>query len=808
MSSARVEYLRLKAAAATGSICGERGRIVTDSYRSTIGEAPVIRRAIALRDILANMSVIIDEHELLVGNHATRENAAPLFPEFSIDFLVNELDEFEKRPYDRFEVSEETKALIREIYPFWKGQTHEDRVVKTTVRMFPSELLEAWDVGAFRLNDVLFDGVRKSAGDGHIIPDYFKMLAGGIPGILSEVEAARAQLDLRRDADAFEKKLFLDAVEICYTAVSRWFLRFAEEAERMIPHAQPENQPTLRRAADACRALAVSAPATFFEALQLTYFLHLLIHIESNGHSISLGRIDQYLYPFYANDISNGTLTRGEALEMIDCFYIKTSRFNKVRPWPETRLKSGAPMFMTITLAGMDRDGNECSNELTELFLDALADTRLPQPTPIVRVNQDTPQKLIVHAVDVLLKHGGGLPAFFSDDVIIASLVKTGIPLEDARCYGIGGCSEAVVPGKSFSFTGGDCYFNFLKILEILLHEGVNPRTGLKLFDAPKLEEYTGIENLMDAFHCQLSQYMSYIVELTAITSSTDAALNPTPFTSGLLDYRIEMGRDMSAGGGKNAPYSHTILQGHGTGDTCNALYAIQKLVFDEKEVSLRELVEILDANWEGERGEELHAMARRLAKYGNDVDEVDAYAVRLGEMFAREAQQYTPWRGGVFGTSLQGLTANVPEGESVGATPDGRVAHEALSDNISPHAGTDTNGPTATLKSVSKVDHTLFIDGNILNLRFHPSALTDAYGQFDTLRGTRFADMIKSYLVDLKGNQVQFNILSAAEMRAAQAHPEDYRDLVVKVAGYSAYFNSLDRGLQDQIIERTEHSL
>lgn len=316
------------------------------------------------------------------------------------------------------------------------------------------------------------------------------------------------------------------------------------------------------------------------------------------------------------------------------------------------------------------------------------------------------------------------------------------------------------------------------------------------------------MEDLLEEFHHQLSLYMRYIVELTAITSSTDADLNPTPFTSGLLDYRVEMGQDMSRGGGPSARYSHTILQGHGTGDTCNALYALQKLVFDQHRLTLREFVRILDQDWSGEEGETLHTMVRRLPKYGNDVDEVDCYAARLADMFADEAQQYTPWRGGVFGTSLQGLTANVPEGETVGATPDGRRAGEALSDNISPHAGTDVHGPTATLKSVSKVDHTRFIDGNILNLRFHPSALTDAYGAFDTNKGGRFADMIKSYLVDLKGNQVQFNILSAAHMRAAQEHPEEYRELVVKVAGYSAYFNSLDKGLQDQIIERTEHSL
>ncbi|WP_295582464.1 pyruvate formate lyase family protein [uncultured Oscillibacter sp.] len=806
--SERITYLRLKAADAKSYLCGERGRIVTDSYRSTEGEDPVIRRAVALRDILDKMSVVIDENELIVGNHATRENAAPLFPEFSIEFLVNELDDFEQRPYDRFYVPEETKALIREIAPYWRGRTHEDRVVRTTARIFPEEVLQAWDADAFRLNDVLYDGVRKSAGDGHIIPDYFRLMEEGVPGVLRRAEAARAALDLRGDPHAFEKKLFLDAVTISYTAVERWFLRFARQAEALAASAREENRPTLRRAAAACRHLAEAAPSGFFEALQLTYFLHLLIHIESNGHSISLGRIDQYLWPFYRRDLAAGAVTRAEALELIDSFYIKVSRFNKVRPWPETRLKSGAPMFMTITLGGMDAAGRECSNELTELFLDALADTRLPQPTPILRVNKDTPQALIAHAVEVLLRHGGGLPAFFSDECIVESLAKTGVPLEDARVYGIGGCSEAVVPGKSFSFTGGDCYFNFLKILEILLHEGVNPRTGVRLFAAKRLEEYRSIEDLLTAFQEQLARYMGYIVELTAITSATDAALNPTPFTSGLLDYRVEMGRDMSLGGGENARYSHTILQGHGTGDTCNALYALQKLVFEDRVLTLRELVEILDGNWSGERGQEIRRRVRRLAKYGNDMDEVDGYAARLSELFAREARQYTPWRGGVFGTSLQGLTANVPEGETVGATPDGRAAGEALSDNISPHAGTDVHGPTAALKSVSKVDHTLFIDGNILNLRFHPSALTDAYGRFDPLRGARFADMVKSYLVDLKGNQVQFNILSAAEMRAAQERPGDYRDLVVKVAGYSAYFNSLDKGLQDQIIQRTEHAL
>jgi formate C-acetyltransferase len=465
-------------------------------------------------------------------------------------------------------------------------------------------------------------------------------------------------------------------------------------------------------------------------------------------------------------------------------------------------------MFMTVTLGGQTRDGRDAVNPLTVLFLAALEDTRLPQPTPIVRVASVTSPEFLTRASESLLRHGGGLPAFFSDESIIAALTRMGIPREDARDYGIGGCSEAVVPGKSLSFTGGDCYFNLVKLLEILLHEGRNPRTGLCVRPLRTLESYTSIEDLIGEYKKEFACYMSLVVQLTGITSWVDSELNPTPYTSALIDYRIALGKCASEGGGPNALYSHTILQGHGTADAANALYAINRLVFEEKAVSLRDLVEALDANWEGDFGQKLKDRIRRIAKYGNDKDEVDSYAVRVSEIFADEAEKYTPWRGGKFGISLQGLTANVPEGETVGATPDGRVRGEALSDNISPHAGTDVSGPTSTLKSVSKVDHSRFVNGNILNLRFHPSALTTSYGEFDPLRGRRFADMVQTYLVDLKGNQVQFNILSAGDLRKAQANPEENRDLIVKVAGYSAYFASLDKSLQDQIIERTEHVL
>jgi len=294
---------------------------------------------------------------------------------------------------------------------------------------------------------------------------------------------------------------------------------------------------------------------------------------------------------------------------------------------------------------------------------------------------------------------------------------------------------------------------------------------------------------------------------LTAVTSVTDADLNPTPYSSGLLDHRIEIGRDMSEGGGPNVMYSNTVLMLHGLADVANALYALEQLVFADKTVTLREFAQILRVDWEGAQGKSLQGKAKKLPKYGNDNNAVDRYAQIISEMFAEETARYLPIRGAVFGITMQGLTANVPEGEVIGATPDGRNASEPISDNISPHAGTDLHGPTATLKSASKIDHTKFVNGNIINLRFHPSALASSHGEFDQNKAGRFTDMIQTYLSDLKGNQVQFNIVSADVLRKAQEDPQKHKDLVVKVAGYSAFFCSLDRHLQDQIIQRTEHT-
>ena len=791
------------------SLCPERALLITQSYKKTEGMPQIIRRAIALKEILEGMNIYILKGELIVGNQASRPKAAPLFPEFSISFLIKELDKFPKRSYDPFEVDERCRDIILKIAPYWYGKTHEDRVIYLTKLILPEEIAESFDFNDFILNDVIYAAVRKASGDGHIIPNYRKVLNIGLTGILEEVNNELEKLNLS-DPNVFRKRTFLEAIRIAYEGVLNFIRRYARLAKEL---AENEGDSIWRnellRIADVCENLVKGPPRTFCEALQLVWFVHLILHIESNGHSVSLGRLDQYLYPFYKKDLNEGRITRDEALELIKCFLIKMNTLNKVRPWSETRYKSGYPLFMTITLGGQTSDGDDATNDLTYLFLDALAETRLPQPTIIVRVHSKTPDNLLIYAIKTLIRHGGGLPAFFSDEVIIPALINIGVPIEDARDYAIAGCSEAVIPGKSLSFTGGDCYFNLLKLLEITLNGGCNPRTNKCLYRTKGPNEIKSMEEFIEEFRKQLAYYARYIVPLTSITSATDADLNPTPFASSLIDYRIELGADISEGGGPNARYSHTIIQGHGIANVANSLYAIEELVFRRRLITLDELRDVLLSNWMGYLGEKLRRLIFELPKYGNDVDDVDKYAKLIAKMFYDEiVRKYRPWRGGVFGLSLQGLTANVPEGEVTGATPDGRLAGEPLADNASPHAGTDKKGVTATLKSFAKIDHTLFINGNILNIKFHPSTLVDQFGSIDDERIYRFAQLLKTFLVDLKGFQVQFNIVSADVLRAAQREPEKYPNLIVKVAGYSAYFVMLDRKLQDQIIARTEHIL
>lgn len=798
----RIEKLR-KNILVTPEVCVERGRLITNSYEETEGMPTIIRRAKALEKILENMTIYIQPNELIVGNQASKPRAAPLFPEFGIDFIRDELDSFAQRPYDKFSISEESKREIREIITYWKGKTHCDRVRSLYDIVIPPEVREAWDPARFEINEVIKNRSHTDTGDGHTTPNYARVLEKGVNGITKDIEASLSVLSPLNPQD-LSKITFLNAALIVCKAAIKFAQRYSKLARKLAAAEEDsESKAELMKIADICSLLPANSANTFWEALQSLWFAHLIVQIESNGHAIGFGRVDQYLYPYYKRDIKEGKITKDQALELIECFFLKSCEPNKLRPWSYTRFISGYPMFQDIILGGQTPDGKDATNELTYLFLEATGELRLHQPTTIIRVHQGTPEELLVKACETLERHSN-LPAFFNDAVIIPGLLsmfaRSGIDMsiEDARNYVLVGCGEAIIPGKSIPVTGGATHVNLLKILELTLNNGVNPNNDIQPCPGGgDLTTFASFSDIMRAFKRQLEFYLKLCPLLDNITAMTYAELTPTPFLSSLIDYRIEIGKDVTQGSGPNYTVSHILVHG-GPVNVGNSLAALRKLVFEEKMISSSELKHALDNNFKGD--EKIRQMLlNRGPKYGNDDDYVDSLVKEVLDLVYHELKKYKTVRG-IYAPCTQSISANVPFGEYVGATPDGRKATEPLADNVSPHPGTDTNGPTAVIKSAAKINHEYYLHANILNLKFHPLTVRgeNGYGNL--------AALIETYF-DLGGFQVQFNIVSPDVLREAQKYPEKCRDLIVKVAGYSAQFVLLDKKLQDQIIIRTEHA-
>ncbi|MHB1415763.1 MAG: glycyl radical protein [Chloroflexota bacterium] len=799
--TARTQNLKESLLAIDPELCPERATLFTAAWRQREGQPVILRRAAAFAAVLRQMSIYIRPGELVVGNQASKPRAAPVFPEYAVEWLGREIDDLPTRPLDRFQVSAETKLALGGVVEYWRGKTHSDLVKSLTRHALPEDALAAFDFATFNCNQVVSNLGRTNNGDGHVVADYARAMAVGFLATIAEARQRMAELDLTRPEN-LEKKIFYEAVIISLEAVIDFADRYAALAEQL---AAAESDP-IRRAellgiAETCRLVPAHPARTFREALQAYWFVHLLIHIEADGHSISPGRFDQHLYHYYEADLAAGRLTRDEALELVECFWLKCCEMNKVREWAYTHFMSGYPLFQAVTLGGQDREGADATNDLSYICLEATGNLNLPAPTAIVRVHDGTPDEFLLAAARCVVRHGGGMPGFFSDEVAIPALMRSGVTLEDARDWAVMGCSELQVGGKFNTGTGGVCHVNLLKALELALYGGTNPATGLNLSPTGgDLTTYGNFAELMEAFCQQLRYYLRLVPIMDTVTCTAFAQLSPTPFLSAVLDHRVAVGKDVSQGGGPN--YRNLMCFGLGITNVANALAAVKKLVFEEKALDAAELLEVLRSDFAGLRGEEIRQMLlNRAPKYGNDDDYVDSLAKDVFRDFAQELARYEPARGGCYGPTTQSLTSNVPYGQRVGATPDGRRAWEPLADNSSPSPGTDTHGPTAVLKSVAKLDHILATNGTILNLKFHPSALEGE----DRLR--KFASLVRTFF-DLKGLQVQFNVLSADLLRDAQAHPEQYRNLVVKVAGYSALFSTLDRKLQDQLIERTTHYL
>ncbi|MBZ4653916.1 MAG: pflD [Peptococcaceae bacterium] len=785
----RVKSLRKRLRSFPQAICVERAVLITESYRETEGEPMVIRRAKALSRILEKMSIYIGDGELIVGNQASAPNKAPVFPETGARWVAEQLDSFATRTVNRFLVTEEEKKVLRDILTYWKEKT----VLEVAPKLLPDETREIFELTYPVISPTLF--LRNCVG--HLVPNYAAILKRGFGGIRTEVQEKMESLDPSMPEN-ISKLQFYRAVLIICDAVSHFAQRYADLAEQLASTEDDESRKKeLKDIAEICRWVPENPARTFREALQAFWFLQLIIHIETDGLAESPGRFDQYLYPYFSKDLAEGKLTLEEAQELLDCVWIKMNEVIKLSDIPPAaKYFGGVTMSENLILGGINEDGEDVTNELSYLCLEADRHIMLPQPALSIRLHSRTPERFLLKVVE-LIKTGGGKPAIFNDEIIIPSLMSDGIPLKDARNYAIVGCVEPTPSDNTNGWTNA-AMFNLGKCLELALHNGVcqlsGKRIGLETGDA---KTFTSFDQVMSAFKKQVSYFIKHMVTMLNTWDKVHAELIPTPFVSSFMDDCIAKGQDLAEGG---ARFNFTGPQGIGLADVADSLTAIKTLVFEKKLLSMDQLIDALSNDFEGQ--EDVRLLLRNKApKYGNAETTPDLLAREVGLFYCREVAQYNNPRGGKYRPGLYPVASNVPLGGVVGALPNGRKKGIPLADGISPVHGCDVKGPTAVLRSVSRVEHAAATNGTLLNIKFHPSALKSENDM------KKLISLLRSFC-SLKLMHIQFNVVSADTLRMAQLDPENNRDLMVRVAGYSAMFVDLDKKLQDDIIERTEHML
>ena len=780
--SPRVGALLAGFHAARPEVFAERAVLVTRAYAQTEGQPMLLRRARAMAEILDGVTVLIRDGELIVGCKTPAILGSPLYPEVACDWVEQELDTMALRPEAPFDVSDETKDLLRsQVLDYWQGKQVYNRIMEA----LSEEVLRATEEGLFFhyfLNRTI----------GHITVDYQRVLQKGFLGLKAEVEAELGRIDYE-EPGCLNKIHLLRAMAICCDAAICLAERHAAEAERLAAtEADPVRRAELLQIAEICRRVPAHPARTFHEALQSFYFVHLILNLETNSYAIGPGRFDQYLYPYYRADVEAGRLTRDDAFELLACLWIKLNELTVVKEGGTAKASTTYNDFQNLNLAGQTADGRDATNELSYLCLDVTGALRLPQPQISVLISEKTPDRFLGLACKVV-SLGFGMPAVFNDDEKVQALLDKGKTLEDARLGGINGCVELVVPGKDMMASSG--YFNLPKCLELALNNGVNPQTGSRLGPATgDPADLATFEEFMEAFRRQVANGLRLKMSYDGIARQAYAQFCPVPFTSLLVDDCLARGRDYHDGG---AHYNLPLVCGVGTGTMADSLAAIKQVVYDDCRVSLPELVEVLNANFQGH--ERLRQLLRnRTPKWGNGDDYVDALAHDVVDMLAGELAKHHNEEGVPYAANMIPTTTHVWFGDLTGATPDGRLARTPQSEGISPVQGMDRNGPTAVVRSMARLDHARCC-GTLLNMKFHPSALSGEEGL------NKFAQLVRTYF-KLGGHHMQFNVLSAETLRAAQERPEEHRDVIVRVAGYSDYFVRLSRDLQDEIISRTEH--
>lgn len=768
-------------------MCIERARIVTESYKQSEGEPMVIRRAKSIADVLTKMTIFIQKDQPIVGNQASKLRSAPLFPETEAGYLEKEIDLFEKREQDRLVLPQAVrKELLEEVIPYWKGKTIQEIALKA----MPERTRKLVTLE----NQIFSVGIHLAGSIGHIIADYEKVLNKGFKGLKQEVIEKLETLDIT-EPDYGEKYDFYQSELILCDAMVDWAHRYAEEARKLAKNETDENwKKELENIADICSRVPENPPTNFREAVQSFWLTHLVLYIEQNGLAVSVGRFDQYMYPFYKSSIEKGEITKHEAQELIECLWIKFTEVMRAYDYEGAKYYAGFSISENMVIGGVDSHGNDVTNELSYMCLKAEADTKLSQPNLSVRIHENTPEEFFMAAVRVS-STGRSKPQFFNDRIAVPMLVSLGVPLEEARDYSISGCVEAVPPHCNGMTNAA--MSNIAKALELALNDGVCRLSGKQI--GPKTgdpRKFNSIEDVFKAFREQVSAYVNEMVSALNIIEKTHAKYHPLPYFSLLMDDCVEKALDITAGG---ARYNYTGPQGVGLGNVANSMAAIKKLVFEDKKISMKELIDALDKNFEGQ--EYLRQMLiNKAPKWGNDEDYVDNLGKEVANIYCEEVSKHKNTRGGVYRPGIYSVSANVPLGLHVGALPDGRLGKETLSDGIAPQHGTDLKGPTAVTKSASKLDHLKVYNGTILNQKFTPKLLETESGK------AALKSLIKSYF-DIGGWHIQFNVVDAATLKKAQGDPEKYKGIIVRVAGYSAFFVELDKAVQDDIIDRAEYA-
>lgn len=776
-------------------ICTERLVILTKAYQRYKAYPNIMKRALALHDILNQMTIYVEEGQLIAGNQASKPRNAPLFPEYSWEWIYKEIDEFEHRASDVFYVSDRNKEIMRKELPWWKGRTLQDRVA-----IMQSDLvMQDKKVGVLG-----WEG-NVTAGEGHIVLDFEKILQVGFGGIIQEAKEHLCTLK-RTEPEELRKDAFYRAVIIAYEACSKFVERYACLAEKLAKEEKEEKRKEeLLQMGRNCYVVASEPPKTFCQAIQLVYFVQLISQIEANGHSMSMGRVDQYLMPFYEKDVEAGILSAEEAKEWIECFYLKLFSIIKLRSWSHTRFVAGYPTYQNIVIGGKNKDGKSCINDLSYLLLEALGEIRLSEPNFYIRCHKKMPKRFVDLMVRVI-KLGFGMPALVNDDVIIDSLMERGVSEADAFNYSTMGCLEVQVPGKWGFRANGKTKVNMLKIMEIALNGGKDPISKEKTMEGMKeLTEFTSFEEILEAYNKAILHYMELQVSADNVNDLAMEELVPDAFSSGLVTDCLGRGKTIKEGGAVYDMISGALVGGPNVG---NSLYAIKKAVFDEKRISLEELKEALDYDFEGIRRERIRLfLQNEIEKYGNDHEEADQMTKEIYRVYIENISDYKNTRygrgpiGGCFMPSTVTISSNVPDGGRVGATPDGRKAFQPTAEGVSPMHGTEKYGPTSVINSVAKLDTHQMTGGQLLNMRFNPVTVQSKEDE------AKFFSLIETFF-QKKGWHIQFNMISTEVLKEAQKHPEEYKDLVVRVAGYSALFSALDRITQDDIISRMEYEL